>query len=99
MTIIGFSLKAYDTSYPDGDDTHKDSTLRQDLAQYSFSLRYIGGCCGFEPYLIRAIAEELREERKGLPYSSRFANFLSDKFNETLEQSFGPCSLTLTLYS
>ena len=37
-----------------------------------FFFRYIGGCCGFEPYLIRAIAEELREERKGLPYSSRF---------------------------
>ena len=34
-------------------------------------IRYIGGCCGFEPYLIRAIAEELAEERKCLPYSSR----------------------------
>ena len=38
-------------------------------------LRYIGGCCGFEPYLIRAIAEELREERKSLPYSSRFLHY------------------------
>ncbi|XP_030842751.1 S-methylmethionine--homocysteine S-methyltransferase BHMT2 [Strongylocentrotus purpuratus] len=26
-------------------------------------VRYIGGCCGFEPYHIRAIAEELTEER------------------------------------
>ena len=73
----------------------------QDLAQYCFSPRYIGGCCGFEPYLIRAIAEELREERKGLPYSSRFVNF--DKLDEALasasELSLGPCSMTLTLYS
>jgi len=38
---------------------------------YNIGVRYIGGCCGFEPYLIRAIAEELREERKCLPYSSR----------------------------
>ena len=61
----------------------------------------MGGCCGFEPYLIRAIAEELREERKGLPYSSRFVNF--EKLDEALasasEQSFGPCCLSLILYS
>ena len=25
-------------------------------------VRYIGGCCGFEPYHIRAIAEEVRKE-------------------------------------
>ena len=24
-------------------------------------VRFIGGCCGFEPYHIRAIAEEVRE--------------------------------------
>merc|ERR1711872_1081873 len=44
---------------------------------YDMGIRYIGGCCGFEPYLIRAIAEELREERKGLPYSSRKSDEVS----------------------
>jgi len=38
---------------------------------YNLGVRYIGGCCGFEPYLIRAIGEELSEYRKRLPYSSR----------------------------
>merc|ERR1711915_1100070 len=32
---------------------------------YDLGVRYIGGCCGFEPYHIRAIAEELVEERGG----------------------------------
>ncbi len=32
---------------------------------YDLGVRYIGGCCGFEPYHIRAMAEELRVERKG----------------------------------
>merc|ERR1712037_959928 len=32
---------------------------------YDLGVRYIGGCCGFEPYLIRAIAEELREVGRG----------------------------------
>ena len=27
--------------------------------------RYIGGCCGFEPYHIRAVSEELSGERGG----------------------------------
>ncbi|XP_049778523.1 betaine--homocysteine S-methyltransferase 1-like [Schistocerca cancellata] len=30
---------------------------------YKLGIRYIGGCCGFEPYHIRAISEELIEER------------------------------------
>merc|ERR1712059_155944 len=34
---------------------------------YSLGVRYIGGCCGFEPYHIRAIAEELSPERGHLP--------------------------------
>ena len=34
---------------------------------YDLGVRVIGGCCGFEPYHIRAIAEELAEERKGFP--------------------------------
>ncbi len=32
---------------------------------YNLGVRYIGGCCGFEAYHIRAIAEELSEERGG----------------------------------
>lgn len=34
---------------------------------YNLGVRYIGGCCGFEPYHIRAIAEELHEERGIVP--------------------------------
>eukprot|EP00164_Ancoracysta_twista_P000374 GFYU01000512.1.p2 GENE.GFYU01000512.1~~GFYU01000512.1.p2 ORF type:complete len:434 (-),score=143.41 GFYU01000512.1:111-1301(-) len=37
---------------------------------YDMGIRYIGGCCGFEPYHIRAIAEELSPERNGLPKGS-----------------------------
>jgi len=37
---------------------------------YSLGVRVIGGCCGFEPYHIRAMAEELAEERGGLPEGS-----------------------------
>ena len=32
---------------------------------YELGVRYIGGCCGFEAYHIRAVCEELREERGG----------------------------------
>ncbi|XP_037632897.1 betaine--homocysteine S-methyltransferase 1-like isoform X2 [Sebastes umbrosus] len=37
---------------------------------YDAGIRYIGGCCGFEPYHIRAIAEEMAEERGFLPPAS-----------------------------
>ncbi|XP_050803016.1 betaine--homocysteine S-methyltransferase 1 [Gopherus flavomarginatus] len=37
---------------------------------YNLGIRYIGGCCGFEPYHIRAIAEELAPERGFLPLAS-----------------------------
>uniref|UniRef100_A0A8C6B5C1 Betaine--homocysteine S-methyltransferase 2 n=1 Tax=Monodon monoceros TaxID=40151 RepID=A0A8C6B5C1_MONMO len=37
---------------------------------YNLGVRYIGGCCGFEPYHVRAIAEELAPERGFLPPSS-----------------------------
>ncbi|XP_022081487.1 betaine--homocysteine S-methyltransferase 1-like [Acanthaster planci] len=36
-------------------------------AAYELGVRYIGGCCGFEPHHIRAIATELSDERGGLP--------------------------------
>lgn len=32
---------------------------------FELGVRYIGGCCGFEPYHIRAISEELSAERGG----------------------------------
>ena len=34
---------------------------------FDVGVRFIGGCCGFEPYHIRAIAEELAEERNRFP--------------------------------
>ncbi|KAJ4941593.1 hypothetical protein JOQ06_011471 [Pogonophryne albipinna] len=37
---------------------------------YNAGIRYIGGCCGFEAYHIRAIAEELAAERGFLPPAS-----------------------------
>jgi len=37
---------------------------------YEAGVRYLGGCCGFEPYHIRAIAEELAPERGRLPEGS-----------------------------
>jgi len=38
---------------------------------WNIGVRYIGGCCGFEPYHIRALAEELAPERNGkLPEGS-----------------------------
>ncbi|KAK3750571.1 hypothetical protein QZH41_009813 [Actinostola sp. cb2023] len=37
---------------------------------YDMGIRFIGGCCGFEAYHIRAVAEELSKERNKLPISS-----------------------------
>ncbi|CAK9299261.1 unnamed protein product [Gordionus sp. m RMFG-2023] len=43
---------------------------------YESGIRYIGGCCGFEPYHIRAITEELINEKRhagsanGFPYET-----------------------------
>lgn len=37
---------------------------------YELGIRYIGGCCGFEPYHIRALAEELTQERGKTPPGS-----------------------------
>lgn len=45
---------------------------------YEAGIRYIGGCCGFEPYHIRAISEELVPERDWEPvYPIRWGKFLS----------------------
>ncbi|XP_071393657.1 betaine--homocysteine S-methyltransferase 1-like [Centroberyx affinis] len=37
---------------------------------YKCGIRFIGGCCGFEPYHIRAVAEELASERGFMPAAS-----------------------------
>ncbi|CAL4061941.1 unnamed protein product [Meganyctiphanes norvegica] len=37
---------------------------------YDIGIRFIGGCCGFEAYHIRAVAEELEKERGNLPKGS-----------------------------
>ena len=37
---------------------------------YDIGIRFIGGCCGFEPYHVRALAEELSPERGCLPAGS-----------------------------
>lgn len=39
-------------------------------AAYDLGVRYLGGCCGFESYHIRAIAEEMAEVRGKLPPAS-----------------------------
>ena len=46
------------------------SVFRWDMHRYAreaweLGVRYIGGCCGFEAYHIRAVAEELVAERGG----------------------------------
>jgi len=38
---------------------------------YEIGVRYIGGCCGFEPYHIRALSEELAKERGFFPKGSQ----------------------------
>ena len=37
---------------------------------YDLGVRYIGGCCGFEAYHVRALAEELAQERGKKPKAS-----------------------------
>lgn len=39
-------------------------------AAYQLGFRVLGGCCGFEPYHIRAMAEELAKERGRMPEGS-----------------------------
>lgn len=49
-----FYLSALETRVVTRWDVHKYA--RQ---AYNMGVRFIGGCCGFEPYHIRAIAEEV----------------------------------------
>ncbi|KAJ7385450.1 hypothetical protein OS493_016534 [Desmophyllum pertusum] len=45
-------------------------------------IRYIGACCGFEPYHIRAIAEELAKERGKLPAASEKHGLWGDSLRQ-----------------
>jgi len=42
---------------------------------YNIGVRLIGGCCGFEPYHIRAMAEELLDVRGKLPVASAKSDY------------------------
>jgi len=53
-------------------DVHKYARRAYDLG-----VRYIGGCCGFEPYHIRAIAEEVGKLKRHSTNSSRKLLLLS----------------------
>ena len=53
---------------------------------YDMGIRYIGGCCGFEPYHVRAISEELEKERGFLPEASE----KHDKWGAGLEMHTKP---------
>jgi len=54
---------------------------------YNLGIRYIGGCCGFEPYHIRAMAEELRDIRGRLPLSSDKSDY-DLSVHRALEEAF-----------
>merc|ERR1712149_89505 len=54
---------------------------------YDLGVRYIGGCCGFEPYHIRAMCEELRDIRGKIPESSDKSDY-DLSLHGKLEQSF-----------
>ncbi|XP_063873392.1 betaine--homocysteine S-methyltransferase 1-like [Scylla paramamosain] len=62
-------------------------------AVYDLGVRYIGGCCGFEPYHIRAIAEEMAEERGKMPPASDkhkpWGKCLETSYNEFLRKRVG----------
>ena len=51
-------------------DIHRFDMHRYAREAWSMGVRYIGGCCGFQPYHIRACAEELAVERKKSPEGS-----------------------------
>ena len=63
---------------------HEPRTLTRFEAQkyareaYELGVRYIGGCCAFDPYHIRAMSEELFPERqKVAPVTVQFGTILS----------------------
>ena len=50
-------------------------------AAYDAGVRYVGGCCGFEPHHVRALAMELEAETGRKPPGRRHA----DKWAESLK--------------
>jgi len=54
---------------------------------YDMGVRYIGGCCGFEPYHIRGIAEELHEEKGVLPEGHDKSSFWGEGLNMSLKDT------------
>ncbi|KAJ7385430.1 hypothetical protein OS493_016514 [Desmophyllum pertusum] len=68
-------------------DIHKFSREAYDLG-----IRFIGGCCGFEAYHIRAIAEELSKERGGKlpPASEKHGLWGAKRAKSTGRTSFPP---------
>ena len=66
---------------------------------YNLGVKFIGGCCGFEAYHIRAISEELSKERGGYkpPASSKsdyWGVSLQKKSMEVLRKRYGCISIT-----
>jgi len=49
---------------------------------YDMGIRYIGACCGMEPYHVRAIAEELAKERGKLPLASEKHSLWGDALRQ-----------------
>ena len=58
-------------------------------AAYQAGVRYIGGCCGFEPYHIRAIAEELAPERGRMPEGSDKSDYDLSRMKQLCENYTG----------
>ncbi len=62
-------------------------------AAFDMGVRYIGGCCGFEAYHIRAMAEELASERLGqMPEGSAKSDFdfsAAKRRAKTFAQGYG----------
>ena len=58
-------------------------------AAYQAGVRYLGGCCGFEPYHIRAIAEEFAEERGRMPEGSDKSDYDLSQVKKRFESYSG----------
>lgn len=57
---------------------------------YDLGVRLIGGCCGFEPYHIRAMAEELCNERGCVPEASKKSEFTRGLFMSAKRAASNP---------
>lgn len=53
---------------------------------YDLGIRVIGGCCGFESHHIRAMAEELAQERGGFPAGSEKSDHNFNAFKKKAEE-------------